>query len=104
MRTGRRVWMVRIVEPRSCRGRVFETERKKGQAVMEDLSKRYEDSDDFDFGDDLFDDELFDPEDLPFPIKEQREIDEYLEKKVKKRRQKTRRKEKHGKHNDSWEE
>jgi hypothetical protein len=69
---------------------------------MDSLSKRPEDSEDIDFNDDLFDEEFFDPEDIPFPIKEQREIDEYLARKAKKRSQKKRRKEKHGKHDDSW--
>lgn len=71
---------------------------------MEDLSKRPEDSGDFDFGDEWLDEEFVDLEEMPFPIKEQREIDEYLERKVKKRKQKARRKEKHGKHDDSWDE
>ncbi len=72
---------------------------------MDSLSRRPDDSDDLDFGDDWSDDDFIDPDDIPLlPTKEQRELDEYLERKEKKRKLKKRRKEKHDRHRDGWDD
>jgi hypothetical protein len=72
---------------------------------MESLSRRPEDSDDFDFGDDWVDEDFIDPEDIPLlPGREQKEIDEYIENRERQRKLKKRRKEKHDKHRDDWDE
>jgi hypothetical protein len=51
------------------------------------------DSEDFEFGDEWLEDDLFDPEDIPMPHRDGLELDEYIERKQKKRRQRNRRKE-----------
>jgi len=66
--------------------------------------RRRDDPEDAEYGDDLFDEEFFDPEDIPMPSKDNRDMEKYMEKKEKKRRQKKRRKERHDKYHDGRED
>jgi hypothetical protein len=67
---------------------------------MDSFSRRHEDPEDIEYGEDWLNDDLVDPDDLPVPSGEWKDIAEYLEQNEKKRKQKRRRKERHDKYRD----
>ena len=73
--------------------------------IMDSYSgKRRDDPEDFEFDDELLDDEFLDPEDIPLPGMNDDDLDKLLKKREKKNRQNRRRRERHDKYHSGREE
>ena len=69
---------------------------------MNSYPGRRDELEDDGFDEEWFEDDLIDPEDIPFTNRDDVEVDEYLQKQEKKRRQRQRRRERHDKYSGDY--